>query len=52
MAVFGAGTVPALFVFGKAVGTAGVRLRGFLEKVSAALLVGAGALFAARAFLG
>ncbi|MBP2673897.1 MAG: hypothetical protein H6Q84_737 [Deltaproteobacteria bacterium] len=51
MAAFGAGTIPALFVFGKAVGTAGVRLRGLLEKVSAALLVGAGALFAARAFL-
>jgi hypothetical protein len=52
MAAFGAGTIPALFIFGKAVGTAGVRLRGLLEKVSAALLVGAGALFAARAFLG
>lgn len=52
MAAFGAGTVPALFLFGKIVGTAGARLRGVLEKLSAALLVGAGALFAARALLG
>jgi len=52
MAAFGAGTVPALFLFGKAVGTAGARLRGALAKVSAALLVAAGAVFAARAFFG
>jgi sulfite exporter TauE/SafE len=52
MAAFGAGTVPALFIFGKAVGTAGVRLRGLLEKLSAVLLVGAGALFTIRALLG
>jgi sulfite exporter TauE/SafE len=52
MAAFGAGTVPALLVFGKAVGTAGGRLRGLLEKLSAVLLVGAGALFAARALFG
>jgi len=52
MAAFGAGTVPALFLFGKAIGTAGARLRGFLLKLSAALLVAAGAAFAARAFLG
>lgn len=51
MASFGVGTVPALFLFGKLVGTAGVRLRGVLEKLSAALLVGAGALFAVRAVL-
>ncbi len=52
MAAFGTGTIPALFVFGKAVGTAGTRLRGVLEKLSAALLVGGGALFAAQALLG
>lgn len=52
MAAFGAGTVPALFLFGKAVGAAGTRLRGFLRKLSAALLVAAGAAFAARALLG
>jgi len=52
MAAFGAGTVPALFLFGKAIGSAGARLRGFLLKLSAALLVAAGAAFAARAFLG
>ena len=52
MSAFGAGTVPALFLFGKAVGTAGTRLRGALTKLSAALLVAAGAVFAARALLG
>jgi len=52
MAAFGAGTVPALFLFGKAVGAAGARLRGALTKISAALLVAAGAVFIARAFLG
>ena len=52
MSAFGAGTVPALFLFGKAVGTAGTRLRGALAKLSAALLVAAGALFAARALFG
>jgi sulfite exporter TauE/SafE len=52
MAAFGAGTVPALLVFGKAVGAAGARLRGVLAKVSALLLTAAGALFAARALLG
>jgi hypothetical protein len=52
MAAFGAGTVPALFLFGKAVGTAGARLRGLLAKFSAVLLVAAGVLFAARAILG
>jgi hypothetical protein len=52
MAAFGAGTVPALFVFGKAIGTAGARLRGVLAKISAVRLVAAGAIFAARAFVG
>lgn len=52
MAAFGAGTVPALFLFGKAIGTTGPRLRGVLRKLSAALLVAAGAAFAARAFIG
>jgi len=52
MAAFGAGTVPALFLFGKAVGTAGARMRGALAKLSAALLVAAGAVFAARAIIG
>ncbi len=52
MAAFGAGTFPALFLFGKAVAAAGPRLRGTLAKAAAALLVAAGALFAARALLG
>ena len=51
MAAFGAGTFPALFLFGKAVAAAGPRLRGALAKVAAALLVAAGVMFAARAFL-
>lgn len=51
MAAFGAGTFPALFLFGKVVSAAGPRLRGTLEKVAAALLVAAGAVFTARAFL-
>ncbi len=50
MAAFGAGTFPALFLFGKVVAAAGPRLRGALAKVAAALLVAAGAAFAARAF--
>jgi sulfite exporter TauE/SafE len=52
MAAFGAGTFPALFLFGKAVAAAGPRLRGTLAKAAAALLVVAGALFAARALHG
>jgi len=51
MAAFGAGTFPALFLFGKVVAAAGPRLRGALAKVAAALLVAAGAMFAARALL-
>ena len=51
MAAFGAGTFPALFLFGKAIGAAGPRLRGALAKAAAALLVASGAMFAARAFL-
>ena len=51
MAAFGAGTIPALFLFGKAIAAAGPRLRGALAKVASALLVAAGAAFAARAFL-
>jgi sulfite exporter TauE/SafE len=51
MAAFGAGTFPALFLFGKVVAAAGPRLRGALAKVAAALLVAAGVMFAARAFL-
>jgi len=51
MAAFGAGTFPALFLFGKVIATAGPRLRGALAKVAAALLVAAGVMFAARAFL-
>jgi hypothetical protein len=51
MAAFGAGTFPALFLFGKAVAAAGPRLRGALAKLAAALLVAAGVMFAARAFL-
>jgi sulfite exporter TauE/SafE len=50
MAAFGAGTFPALFLFGKVVAAAGPRLRGTLAKVAAALLVAAGVMFAARAF--
>jgi sulfite exporter TauE/SafE len=50
MAAFGAGTFPALFLFGKVVATAGPRLRGALAKVAAALLVVAGVTFAVRAF--
>jgi sulfite exporter TauE/SafE len=49
MAAFGAGTVPALFLFGKVVAAAGPRLRGRLVKVAAALLVAAGLMFVARA---
>ena len=51
MAAFGAGTFPALFLFGRAVAAAGPRLRGALSKAAAALLVAAGVTFAARAFL-
>jgi sulfite exporter TauE/SafE len=51
MTAFGAGTCPALFLFGKVVAAAGPRLRGALAKVAAALLVAAGVMFAARAFL-
>ena len=51
MAAFGAGTFPALFLFGKVVSAAGPRLRGALAKIAAALLVAAGLMFAARAFL-
>ncbi len=51
MAAFGAGTVPALLLFGKAVAAAGPRLRGMLAKGAAVLLVAAGVMFAARAFL-
>jgi hypothetical protein len=51
MAAFGAGTFPALFLFGKVVAAAGPRLRGAMAKVAAALLVAAGVMFSARAFL-
>jgi len=51
MAAFGAGTFPALFLFGKVVAAAGPSLRGALSKVAAALLVAAGMMFAARAVL-
>ena len=51
MAAFGAGTFPALFLFGKVVGAAKPRLRGALAKTAAALLVAAGVVFTARAFL-
>ena len=51
MAAFGAGTFPALFLFGRVVAAAGPRLRGTLAKVAALLLVAAGAVFTARAFL-
>ena len=50
MAAFGAGTFPALFLFGKVVATAGPRLRGALAKVAAALLVAAGVTFALGAY--
>lgn len=49
MAAFGAGTFPALFLFGKVVAAIGPRLRGALAKVAASLLVAAGLMFAARA---
>ncbi|MHB8831805.1 MAG: hypothetical protein B7Z62_08925 [Deltaproteobacteria bacterium 37-65-8] len=49
MGAFGAGTFPALFLFGTVVTAASPRLRGALEKVAAALLVAAGLAFAARA---
>jgi sulfite exporter TauE/SafE len=51
MAAFGAGTFPALFLFGEAAAAAGPRLRGAMAKAAAALLVAAGVAFAARAFL-
>ena len=51
MAAFGAGTFPALFLFGKVVAATGPRLRGALAKVAAALLVAAGVMFAARGLL-
>jgi hypothetical protein len=50
MAAFGAGTFPALFLFGKVVTAMSPRLRGALEKIAAALLVAAGVMFAVRAF--
>ena len=51
MAAFGAGTLPALFLFGTVVTAASPRLRGAMEKIAAALLVAAGLAFAARALL-
>jgi len=51
MAAFGAGTFPALFLFGTVVTAASPRLRGTMEKIAAAILVAAGVMFAARAFL-
>jgi sulfite exporter TauE/SafE len=51
MAAFGAGTFPALFLFGKVVAAAGPRLRGGLAKAAAVLLVATGVLFCAHCLL-
>ncbi|MGE5190099.1 MAG: sulfite exporter TauE/SafE family protein [Gemmatimonadota bacterium] len=51
MAVFGAGTVPALLVIGKAAGALSARARTRLARLSAAFVVLAGVLLAARGIL-
>ena len=51
MAAFGAGTFPALFLFGRTLAAARPRLRGALSKAAAALLVASGVWFAARALV-
>src|SRR5512143_1353836 len=51
MALFGAGTVPALLVVGKAAGALSVRTRTGLSRLSAALVAAAGAFLAIRGIL-
>lgn len=51
MALFGAGTVPALLVVGKAAGALSVRTRTGLSRLSAALVALAGAILAVRGIL-
>ena len=51
MALFGAGTVPALLVVGKAAGVLGARARIGLSRLSAALVAVAGLVLAVRGFL-
>ena len=51
MALFGAGTVPALLVVGKAAGVLSARARIGLSRLSAALVAVAGLVLAVRGFL-
>ncbi len=51
MALFGAGTVPALLLVGKAAGALSVRARAGLSRLSAALVATAGAFLAVRGIL-
>ncbi len=51
MALFGAGTVPALLVVGKAAGLLSARTRTGLSRLSAALVTAAGAFLAVRGIL-
>lgn len=52
MAAFGAGTIPALLLVGKAVGFLGGRMRKNLYRAASVLVIIAGAVFVARAFSG
>jgi sulfite exporter TauE/SafE len=51
MALFGAGTVPPLLLVGKVAGLLGTRMKKGLQRASAAAIVLAGVVLAARAFL-
>lgn len=51
MALFGAGTVPALIVVGKAAGALSVRARARYSRLAGALVAAAGMLLAVRGFL-
>ncbi len=51
MALFGAGTVPALLVVGKLAGALSARARTGFSRLSAALVAAAGAVLAIRGFL-
>src|SRR5512134_3641861 len=52
MGLFGVGTIPSLFLVGKAVGFLGARMRKRLYRASAAMVVLAGVLYMARALPG
>jgi sulfite exporter TauE/SafE len=51
LAAFGAGTMPALLLIGKAAAFLGPRMRAGFSRASAALVILAGAVFIARALL-